>query len=408
MRTSTFTLFTAAIACALSQQISPALSSERVIHSFGSTQTDGGFPLATLLNVNGKFYGTTGQGGANSQGGTVFSLDPKTGKEKVLYSFCSAPLCRDGTQPRAGLIEMSGLLYGTTSGGGANGGGVVFSVDPVFGLEKVVYSFCSQQNCTDGEQPFGGLFAAKGMFYGTTVAGGANGEGTVFALDPNTGQAQVLHAFGAGMDGASPRATLIGVRSKLYGTTDLGGANNGGTVFSLNPATGAETVLYSFCSRENCTDGSNPIGGLIRIGPELYGTTDNGGANNKGTVYALAPRDGVEKVLYSFCSRKKCADGDGPYVGLIKHRGLLFGTTEYGGTDGCHDYGCGTVFAVNPVTGAETPIYSFCSAHGCTDGASPAGGLIHDKGKLYGTTTAGGISTICKGGCGTVFEIQNP
>jgi uncharacterized repeat protein (TIGR03803 family) len=113
-----------------------------------------------------------------------FSLDPNTGKETVVYSFCSQKKCADGTLPKGGLIDVKGTLYGTTGLGGAYGGGTVFSLDPSTGKETVLYSFCRKKNCTDGWLPSASLVDVKGILYGTTDGGGAYEVGTVFAVTP--------------------------------------------------------------------------------------------------------------------------------------------------------------------------------------------------------------------------------
>jgi uncharacterized repeat protein (TIGR03803 family) len=87
-----------------------------------------------------------------------------------------------------------------------------------------------------------------------------------------------------------PTAGLIqATNGNFYGTTYYGGANNGGTVFEITP-TGRLTTRYSFCSQPNCTDGAEPVAGLIQAtNGNLYGTTNGGGANNDyGTVFSLA------------------------------------------------------------------------------------------------------------------------
>jgi uncharacterized repeat protein (TIGR03803 family) len=276
---------------------------EKVVYSFGF-YPDAAGPNAGLIDVNGTLYDTTYQGGANTCGdsgsgcGTVFSLDPSTGAETVLYSFCSQPNCTDGTAPRAGLIDVNGTFYGTSVAGGANytgcegyGCGTVFSVDPNTGAEKVIYSFCSQANCTDGAEPFGSLIWANGNLYGTTWSGGSGGtDGTVFSLDPSTGAETVLYSFCGGggkcTDGAKPQGSLIDVKGTLYGTTTQGG-NGGGTVFSIDPNTGAKKLIYSFCSQQNCTDGAGPSTSLIDVDGTLYGTTYGGGLYGYGTAFTL-------------------------------------------------------------------------------------------------------------------------
>jgi len=130
---------------------------------------------------------------------------------------------------------------GTTYSGGASGDGTVFAVTKT-GKETVLYSF--KGGSSDGTQVVGGLLNVKGMLYGTTRSGGANGGGTVFSITPS-GTETVLHSFGASGDGAGPAAGLINVRGTLCGTTAYGGANGDGTVFSITPS-GTETVLYSF------------------------------------------------------------------------------------------------------------------------------------------------------------------
>ena len=108
----------------------------------------------------------------------------------------------------------------------------MFSVDLNTGVETVLYSFC-KMGCADGAEPFGGLIDVKGTLYGTTSGGGANGRGTVFSFDPSTGAEKVLYSFIGGADGAYPQGGLIDVSGTLYGTTTMGGAYSKGTVFAL-------------------------------------------------------------------------------------------------------------------------------------------------------------------------------
>src|SRR5262249_4194358 len=136
----------------------------------------------------------------------ALAAEPVSYKQKVLWSFGSGA---DGRYP-SNLIAVNGVLYGTTSGGGegcnGNGCGRVFSIAPATGTEKVLYTFCSQTNCTDGAVPAAGLISRKGMLYGTTEIGGAvsstcsSGCGTVFSLNPTTGAQTVLYAFCAQAD----------------------------------------------------------------------------------------------------------------------------------------------------------------------------------------------------------------
>ena len=378
---------------------------EKTVYWFSGGYEDGSSPEAGLILTNGLLYGTTSGGGGYNVG-TVFSLDPATWTETVVYTFCQQPYCADGSSPEAGLIDVNGILYGTTWGGGAGtdtdcetyGCGAVFSLDPSTGSETVLHSFCSQQNCTDGKRPQNSLIDVNGTLYGTTFSGGTNAEGTVFALDPNTGTETVIYSFCNRQnckDGAAP-TNLIQVKGMLYGTTFAGGYDNDGIAFALDPVTGAETVLHTF---GGVGDGTEPEAGLNSLNGTLYGTTAYGGAHQEGTVFSLDPKTRTETVLYSFCG---CGDGAVPRAGLTEVGGVLYGTTSESGVH--HD---GTVFALDPKTGTETVLYSFCSRshgrHTCLDGGNPVAGLTKRKGRLYGSTLNGG-----RGGAGVVFSVGIP
>jgi uncharacterized repeat protein (TIGR03803 family) len=312
------------------------------------------------------------------------------------------------------LIQVDGTLYGTTEGGG-NGDGTVFSFDPATRTETTLYSFCSQQNCTDGKWPFAALIDVKGMLYGTTLWGGAksciNGCGTVFSLDARTGAETVLHFFCGSppcIDGAQPYAGLIEVNGVLYGTTYEGDSQNGGTVFAVDPTTGAETVVYSFCSRTNCEDGAKPRANLIEANGMLYGTTFDGeidgcdaaGGGGCGTVFSIDPNTGTETVLHAFRGSKH---GAKPFASsLVGINGTLYGTTFYGGTK-CRAIGCGTVFSFELGTGKEGVVHFFCSRRDCEDGQYPYAGLLKVKDTLYGTTILGGDERQ-----GVIFALKEP
>ena len=214
---------------------------ERVLHSFGRPyRSDGQIPASALVAVSGTLYGTTYQGGSYGRGnhcgsapcpgdGTAFSISP-TGQERALHSFGSGS---DGINPAAGLIVVAGTLYGTTFGGGQYGHGTIFSISPS-GDEHVLYSFGTTAN--DGAGPMGNLIEAHDRLYGTTTGGGAYRTwGTVFSVSLNGNGERVLHSFGAANDGRHPETALLGVNGTLYGTTNIGGTANRGTIFALTP-----------------------------------------------------------------------------------------------------------------------------------------------------------------------------
>ncbi|HEY3778975.1 MAG TPA: choice-of-anchor tandem repeat GloVer-containing protein [Rhizomicrobium sp.] len=307
---------------------------ETVLHSFAGPYGDGGEPYGAgpIADRKGNLYGTTYEGGTHNFG-AIYKLAPK-GKETLLYSFTGTD---DGGAPMGGLVRSGGNLYGTTIGGGAYREGTVFKLARD-GTESVLHSFGSG---SDGVAPYqGGLVADNaGNLYGTTSTGGAyGGGGTVFRVAPD-GTEMVLYSFTGYSDGLGPYSgVILDKQGNIYGTTVLGGGtgcgeNGCGTVFKLAPD-GTETVLHAFTGG---SDGSQPIGDLV-IDKEgnLYGTTDSGGAGYEGVVFKLTP-DGTETVLHAFNG----GDGDSPVGGLILYEGNLYGTTAGGGANNA-----GTVFEV--------------------------------------------------------------
>src|SRR5580692_8898866 len=211
---------------------------------------------------------------------------------------------------------------------------------------------------------------------------------------------KVLHTF-HGKDGSFPTGTLVRDSSgNIYGTTSGGGTGGCdgygcGTVFKMTKE-GKEVWLYSFKG----TNQIDPSAGLLRdANGNLYGVTNEGGTSDFGTVFKVEA-SGKETILHNFSGPPDGGgDGASPSAGLIRDAsGNLYGVTAAGG-----DYGAGTVFELNP-NGKETLLYSFT---GGSDGGGPDSVLIFDsQGNLYGMTENGGSSTICDGGCGTVFELS--
>lgn len=373
--------------------ISSTLASDhgfKVLYAFADGG-DGGFPMAGVIKDGaGNLYGTTFYYNGASTPGTVFKLAPD-GTETVSYNFTDGD---DGGYPNAGLIQdKAGNLYGTTPMGGSGGAGVVFAIAPN-GAETVLHSFTGGN---DGGVPRAGVVRDKmGNLYG--MAGGGC-CGIVYKLSAD-GTETVLYSFAGGIDGDGPGSSDRLIRDKaghLYGTTVAGGVYGEGTVFKI-AANGTEIVLHSFGGE---SDGKIPEAGVVadKAG-DLYGTTYMGGGtgcgNGCGTVFKLAP-DGTETVLYSFCSLANCSDGGFPETNLVlDERGNLYGTTEIG-LYGNYE---GAVFKLTP-DGTETVLHSFT---GADDGDSP-NDLFQDttkeNGYLYGTTQNGGAS-----GAGTVFKVR--
>jgi uncharacterized repeat protein (TIGR03803 family) len=211
---------------------------ETIVYLFSERGDAGWSPSSRLVrNAQGNFYGTTLYGGPYSCSlgfgcGTVFELTP-TGTVTVIYSFTGAA---DGGNPEGGLIlDAAGNIYGVAAGGSTScrgGCGVVFKLTPA-GEETVLYSF---KGGTDGDGPDGVLLRdSKGNFYGTTGAGGAHAQGTIFELTPS-GKEKVLYSFTGGDDGSVPEGGVVeDSQGNFYGLARDGGASLYGTIFEFTP-----------------------------------------------------------------------------------------------------------------------------------------------------------------------------
>ena len=374
--------------------------------------------------------------------------------ERALYNFCSQPNCVDGSIPQSRLTpDGAGNFYGTTWGGGAFGSGTVFEISPNGSggwTETVLYSFCPDGGiCTDGAAPSYSyvIFDSVGNLYGTTSGGGTLGYGVVFELSPvgTNWTETVLFSFGAGGSGTDPvNGLIMDAAGDLFGVTNASGDGTQ-TVFELSQSGGVwtEQIIYisggypdnhaglTMDSAGNIFSttlstvfelAANGVGGwdpsVIHtftgypddgsaaqsapvIGPDgnLYGTTTTGGKYNYGAVYRLGPgKNGewTEKIVYSFNDKGKLSGSD-PFAGLIfDGAGNMYGTTLAGQVNN------GSVFELTPV-GANTYKEKILSGF---EGASlPYGSLFRDSaGNLYGTAQDGGYG--CSTCGGFVFEVN--
>jgi uncharacterized repeat protein (TIGR03803 family) len=383
----------------------PLASSYGSLYSFGQNgkQDDGRGPVAGLVALGGALFGTTFYGGVTNSRcvfgcGIVFKATT-SGTESVVYRFRAGA---DGFAPAADLLDVNGDLFGTTSAGGdgkncGGGCGTVFKVSPN-GAHTVIYRF---KGAPDGAAPFAGVIDVGGVLYGTTQSGGARkaacfpGCGTVFRVNPDGTAEKVIYRFKAGADGAQPIAALTAAGGVLYGTTEYGGTRTHycaigcGTIFSVTPG-GTEKVLYRFKYAPHVADGANPSAALIGVGGTFYGTTLGGGMRGVGTVFSVTT-SGSEHVLASFPCCAKGTQGSYPVGRLSNVSAALFSTTRGGGM-----FGVGTVFKIT-TSGVTSVLYNF---RGKPDGAGPQAGLLSLNGALYGTTTDGGTHSE-----GTLFKI---
>ncbi len=343
---------------------------ETILHSFTGVDGDGSFPNSVVKGADGVLYGTTWGGGIVSAScpsgcGTVFSLAPPASAggswtETVVYSFSGTP---DGSFPYTGVVAGGdGVLYGATFFGGtidsscAAGCGTIFALTPpaspsgAWG-ESLLHSFTG--SASDGRGAVGVVAGSNGILYGATEYGGTLESGTVFKVTPpsqtGTWKETVIHNFGSYGDGLYPQANLtVGKSGELYGTTLQGGTGRNGTVFSMSGPESpggpwTETVICSFPGGNSPSSPDAPV--VIGSGGALYGTTNWGGNDGEGTVYALLPPSSsggpwTEFTLVSFA----VSNGADSFSGLtFGPQGVLYGATSLGGTSNM-----GTVFSLQP------------------------------------------------------------
>jgi len=307
--------------------ITPLTSSVNQLASFNGS--NGRYPSANMVRAGAYLYGTTKQGGA-AQSGTVYRLDPATGAIAVLYEFTGG---NDGDSPYSALVNDGPDVIGSTFGGGLYGNGTVFAVNRDTGKETVLHSFAGQ---VDGAKPLPGPIDIGGTLYGVTAEGGPYGYGMLFSMAPVTHALTILHAFTGGNDGGIPSSSLIDVNRTLYGVTLIGGAAGNGAVYAYNLANKTQTVVHAFTGG---ADGNAPIAPLVQVGNALYGTS-SGSFGGSGTVYKIDLATGTESVVYSFSG---AADGGLPNSNLIDVGGRLYGGTGLGGAAGL-----GTIFSLKP------------------------------------------------------------
>jgi uncharacterized repeat protein (TIGR03803 family) len=401
-------------------------------------------PVASLIASGNMLYGVTYFGGANGNG-VVFSLNTNGTGFAALHTFSTTVFASglgftnsDGNGP-IGLALSGNMLYGSANSGGTNGMGTVFALNTTNNAFVTLYTFhpsafdsnIGSSTNSDGANPKGGLVLSGGKLYGTTYQGGTNGFGTVFTLNTNGTGFTVLHSFNggalaglAGGDGGNPAATLILNGGTLYGTTEAGGTNGWGTVFALNTNGLDYITLHSFTpytydaatqTLYTNADGANPAAGLILSGNMLYGTTEIGGTNGNGMVFAVSTNGTTALALYDFSAtnaNSANSDGAAPQSALVLSGNTLYGTAEFGGTNGN-----GTVFAVNTNGTGFTTLFNFnallpsYSPVGYTNygGANPKAGLVLSGNTLFGTAYGGGSSAFGNGGGtdggGTAFAL---
>jgi len=375
--------------------VNVALASDTVLQHFTSEDGSGQYPYGDLiLGPGGYLYGMTRSGGLNGFG-TIFKILPNGTDYSIFHHFAAS----DGTSPEGGLTLVGDTLYGMTTGGGTYEHGTIFKI--TWGAFKVIHSF-DDDNKKEGCTPKGSLTYYNGYLYGTANLGGENEKGTIFMISKDattTTDLTFIYSFDEDANGINPLGTptLSSNGTTLYGITSLGGKNDNGTIFSITG--GIFKLIHAFTGEPSGASSPKDSPILSTDNGTLYGMTNTGGSKNKGTIFKITPTEGAEiEVIHSFTG--STTDGAKPYGSLTLSGQYLYGMTSEGGSGNK-----GTIFRIPTNATSETTITIIHSFEGTlNDGANPYyGSLILDGTTLYGTTRKGGGYDF-----GTIFSAQIP
>lgn len=363
----------------------------------------GRFPTSGLVNDNtGLLWGCTQSGGALEHG-TIYQFQPSTGAFRTVVEFTGNGATNKGSSPQATLtLDSGGQFWGTTASGGANFQGTIFKLNPSSGVLTTLVEFTGNGGVNKGAIPSSSLTNIGTDLWGSTFAGGVNDLGTIFRLNATTG-ALVTMAHFTGPNGANPNGSLLRDGTGfLWGTTYSGGAFGQGTIFKVNLSNGALSTVADFQGTGTNARGAHPAAGLVTDGPGfLWGTTERGGSAGFGTVYRVNLASGAISTVLDFSDSGPLNPGTYPMANLLSDGfGTFWGTTTNGGA-----FGKGTVFTVNASSSLLSNIVQFAgpNGEGAAEGSYPgSGGLVrHSDGNYYGATSGGGL-----GGVGTIYRIR--
>ena len=378
----------------------------------------GANPASNLVLVNGKFYGTTRIGGSSSltSKGVIFEFDPTTNVYTKKIEFTGTSGSALGDLSIGSMVEVGGKLYGTTYNGGTYGTGVLFEYNPVTN----VYLVKQDIFLTNGKNPSGNLIEVNNKLYGTSTGGGANSAGVLFEYDLTTNLYTVKYNM-VTLTGNGPSAGVAVYNGKLYGINQYGGTNSRGSIFEFNLATNTYQIVYNYTD----LGGSNPESELFLYNNIFYGFAIGGGSNNLGSIYKFNPLTysftktydfpgpispsarGVffnyNNILYATTTSngdigigggtiisynpgtdaytKKLilntdgASGNRPTSKLLYHNSKIYGSTVNGGASNG-----GVLFEFNPATNVHTKLLDLS----LTITGTNLGPLIVRNGILYG------------------------
>ena len=353
-----------------------------ILHSMSISDGHGANEGNNLILDGTTFYGFIRSGGDNNRG-VIFSMDTNGSNYLKLYDFGGStnPESPAGS-PTFLTVSGTDYLYGMSRTGGTNDAGTVFRIETDGSNMEVLHEF-EADTVDNGDGPRGSLVASGSTLYGVTNDGGANDDGCIFKIDTDGSNFAIVWDFEDAADnGAFPEGSIIIDNGFIYGTTSDGGANSVGAVYKYSISGDSLTILHNFAGFN--TDGATPRGELLLSGTTLYGTTTAGNTvDNRGTIFKV-DTDGSNYLLMHNC-RSSTEIGDIPYGGLTLLDGKLYGMTVYGGEDNE-----GVIFEIETDGSNYTVSHELTNAS--TSGEHPYASFLLVGDTLYGMTEQGGAS----------------
>lgn len=365
------------------------------LHSFNGK--DGATPKGTMTLVGNELYGYTSAGGANGKG-VIFKTGSDGNGFSVLYSFTEGADNGTGKEPHHDeMLFYNGVLYGAALYGGEKDNGVIFRINPDGSGYQPIHVFKGGDK--NGSQPHSGVIVVNDVIYGMTAQGGTHNNGTLFSINPDGSDFSVLYSFHKSTGDNPHGKPVLGSDGKtFYGITKSGGLNDQGVVFSFGIDDTAFSVLHNF--EKGTADGNtSEHGNLVRNGNTLYGMTQDGGVNKKGVVFSINEDGSNFMVMHSFGDKDK--DGKYPFGSLKLYDGFLYGTTQDGGENDK-----GTVFKLAADGSSYETIFSFTKE---TTGEYPIDNVTIDPSSpvVYCFGQQGGeFDTDGKNKYGTIVRIE--
>ena len=351
--------------------------------SFNGTNMGSG-PRGKMVETGGKIYGICENAGTNYSG-VIYEFDINS---KSITKIVALNSSTTGASPQGGLLlATSGKIYGMTTSGGLKGNGTIFEYTISSNTLVAVHDFKG----TDGATGTASLIqTSNGKIWGTTRYGGGVNKGSLFEYNISLDTLTIKSGFGSNSTGYYPGGELLETSTGKYLLLLSTGGIHGfaGTIAEYNSGTNTLTKKVDF---NRIPLGASPDGTLVKasINGKYYGLCGYGGSSDGGVLFEY---DLTNNVLTKKVDLSEAPLGKTPSnTLLLATNGKLYGTCNIGGL------GYGTLFEVNASTGKITKLADFNGING----KNPVGQLVQaSNGKLYGNTIYGGTTN----DFGVVFE----